>query len=530
MKGKILNMMVFFSVFLWVSGIGFSADAMEVHPLDFRVLDAEYSKTLDTIIVVSTTPTNAVHVYDPRSKTDISIDLPLTPTCVSVSLDGLYAAIGHDGWISYVNLTTFSVEKVISVSCDVLDIVLAGNGYVYAFPRRDQWERIRCININTEMESLHSGNYIYAGTLAKLHPNGKAIYGADNGLSPSDIEKYSIENGTAQYLYDSPYHGNYAMCGDLWISEDGFRIFTRCGNVFRSSDIREEDMVYNGSLSELDRIENLSHSLESNKVVVIPESSQFTEDNEDTEIQIYDYDFLAFENRTELPAFRVGSSTYPAHGRFVYHNDDGSEFYVIVQADNTAGLIYDYGIVTFGTEQNDSPIADAGGDKVVFDEVALDGGNSVDPDGTIESYEWVLKHTEDSQYDRTAEGVNPVVSNLAPGFYNVTLTVTDNEGLTGTDTMLVAAAGPCASWPPPPNVDLNLKHFSINSNKRSGRAITSMTAESTNLPELTLDNNDTVESRITIELFGAIDGGDLILSDVMKLKIRDLKNILIIQK
>jgi hypothetical protein len=133
MRGKLLNMMVFFSVFLWISGIECSAEEMEVHPLDFRVLEAEYSKTLGTLIMVSTTPTNAVHIYDPRSETDISVTLPLTPTCVSVSPDGLYAAIGHDAWISYVNLTTASVEKTISVSCDVLDIVLAGNGYMYAF-------------------------------------------------------------------------------------------------------------------------------------------------------------------------------------------------------------------------------------------------------------------------------------------------------------------------------------------------------------------------------------------------------------
>ena len=125
---------------------------------------------------------------------------------MSLSLDGIYATVGHDAWVSYINLSRVTLEKTFAVSTDVLDVVLAGNGYVYAFPRTDQWERIRCISIATEVETQSTGNFIYAGTLAKLHPDGDAIFGADNGLSPSDIEKFSIANGTAEYLYDSPYH------------------------------------------------------------------------------------------------------------------------------------------------------------------------------------------------------------------------------------------------------------------------------------------------------------------------------------
>jgi hypothetical protein len=318
------------------------------------------------------------------------------------------------------------------------------------------------------------------------------------------------------------------MCGDLWISEDGLRIFTRCGNVFRSSDVRAEDMVYNGALSELNGIENLSHSSESNKVVVIPEADRFSDGTEDTKIQIYDYDFLAFDNSTALPAFPVGDSAHPSHGRFVYHNGPGSEFYVVVQADDASGLLYDFGIVTFISRY--SPIADAGEDAIVLDQVVLDGSSSLDPDGTIESYEWILQHTADSQYDRTAEGVNPVVLNLEPGFYNVTLTVTDDEGLTGADTMLLAVAGACEGPLPYPATDLNLEKFKLKTNKKSGDTVTSMKAGITNLPELSLNNDDIVESRITIELFGALDGDDLVLSDTIELYVKDLKSSLSLQK
>jgi hypothetical protein len=93
------------------------------------------------------------------------------------------------------------------------------------------------------------------------------------------------------------------------------------------------------------------------------------------------------------------------------------------------------------------PIANAGADQAVFDSVTLDGSGSYDPDGQVVSYEWALIHREDQAYDRTASGITPTVPTLNPGFYDVILTVRDNDGLVDTDTMLLAAAGQCATFP-----------------------------------------------------------------------------------
>jgi hypothetical protein len=87
------------------------------------------------------------------------------------------------------------------------------------------------------------------------------------------------------------------------------------------------------------------------------------------------------------------------------------------------------------------PLANAGPDQVVINYVEIDGSASYDSDGSIVSWNWVLTHSTDQQYNITASG-EQIIVNPAPGFYNVVLTVTDDTGLTDTDSMTLAVAAP----------------------------------------------------------------------------------------
>lgn len=315
-------------------------------PLPFRVVDAEYSRALERIVMAGASP-NALYVYDPATGLYDTISLSPTPTSVSVGLSGDYAAVGHDGWVSYVDLSQTNPVEVFATTADVSDVVLADNGFIYAFPRIDQWETIRCIEIATGTETLSSGYSIRAGTRVKLHPDGTKIYGADNGSSPSDIERYDITGGTASVAYDSPYHGDYPVCGDLWISEDGLRIFTRCGRVFRSSDVQAEDMTYNGSLA-VSLITHLDHLAASSTVAVVPDGSSWGADpGADLQVELFDYDFLVSAGSLILPEYPVAATSYPSHGRFVFFRADATALSVIVQADDTSGILNDFAVVTF---------------------------------------------------------------------------------------------------------------------------------------------------------------------------------------
>ncbi|MBW1743775.1 MAG: PKD domain-containing protein, partial [Deltaproteobacteria bacterium] len=124
-------------------------------------------------------------------------------------------------------------------------------------------------------------------------------------------------------------------------------------------------------------------------------------------------------------------------------NWSGSETITFTATD--PGLLSDVDDAAFTVTAapNVPPVANAGDNRVVYNAVVLDASGSSDPDGTIVSYEWDIQHRDTPAYNRTATGANPLVSNLEHGFYFVILTVTDDEGATATDEMLLGANHQC---------------------------------------------------------------------------------------
>lgn len=320
------------------------------------VVDAEYAKATDLLVYAAADA--SLNIYHPDSKTLSTISLSYVPTCVSVSPDGTKAVVGHDAYVTYVDLMAESVLTTNDISCDALDIVLTDNGWTYVFPRRDQWTRIICLDVSTNnaMQTAHTGNYIYAGTKAKLHPSGKFVYGAGNGLSPSDIEKYDIQNGSASYLYDSPYHGDYDMGGNLWFEENGERLFTRAGTVFKTSETQSMDMIYNGKITFEENYRSIlwldQLDLRRELYLVIT-GNWYYDDPNVPYVYVYNSDNLTYKNKMRVEDFPVATdnsyAVYSASPYFVFANSNGAELYVITKAIGS-GLSHEWAIETMEIE------------------------------------------------------------------------------------------------------------------------------------------------------------------------------------
>jgi hypothetical protein len=109
--------------------------------------------------------------------------------------------------------------------------------------------------------------------------------------------------------------------------------------------------------------------------------------------------------------------------------------------------------LTLAEAENLPPVADAGSDQTLTDDdgdglewVALDGGASVDPEGTPVGYEWYEADT------LIAGGMAPTVS-LAVGVHTITLVVSDDRGATDSDDLRVTIVA--ANVPPIADAGVN---------------------------------------------------------------------------
>lgn len=314
--------------------------------LDYQVIDAEFSPGLNRIVAVVDAPP-ALLLLDPESRAVQSVPLPLAPNCVAAHPDSGFAAVGHNGYVTYVDLNAMAIIRTYALTADALDIVLPPNGWVYVFPQRDQWTNIRCINLSTGQES-NGGGLIYAGMRGRLHPSGDYIYGADNNLSPSDFYKFDVQPGVASLLWDSPYHGDYATGGDLWFSEDGVRLFGRSGDVFNSSSTRSLDMTYSGHLAGLFYAKWITHSSPAARIFAL--SADSYNGQAPPEIRVYGSEYLAFLGVMTLPPFLVpngqgGGTLYNSKGQYVFTNEAGTRLYTMVRAATGSGLAHDWAVV-----------------------------------------------------------------------------------------------------------------------------------------------------------------------------------------
>ncbi|MFH1726783.1 MAG: LamG-like jellyroll fold domain-containing protein [Elusimicrobiota bacterium] len=94
------------------------------------------------------------------------------------------------------------------------------------------------------------------------------------------------------------------------------------------------------------------------------------------------------------------------------------------------------------------------------DLVILDGSSSRAADGPIVSWDWVLTNRDPEGSDFTLAGERAATDSVDIGAYDVTLTVTDTDGLTGADAM-VLAVGAAGGGRPEPNTAFNVSQMKI---------------------------------------------------------------------
>ncbi len=129
----------------------------------------------------------------------------------------------------------------------------------------------------------------------------------------------------------------------------------------------------------------------------------------------------------------------------------GTYKFELTVSDNSGATGKDTMQVIVNAAGNIAPVANAGPDQSITlpTNVVILSGSGIDPDGTISSYSWA-KISGPTATITNANAASTPVTGLVLGTYKFELTVTDNNGATGKDTMQVIVT-PAANIAPTAN-------------------------------------------------------------------------------
>ena len=303
--------------------------SQEFGVLDRNVVDAVFAKHTNEIVFVSNAP-KSITKLNPITNQSSSLALNLVPLCLTISEDNKTAVIGCNAKIIVVDLENMVTKKVLLLDTKVSNISITTNNFAYTLSDGFNIDYLTVVNISTGAFKKNQ-QYIYSNSINKLHPNGRWLYLGSN----NNIQKFTIaENGESNYLYDSPYNGQYIIGGNLWFNSTGDRILT--GSVFlTTSENKDEDLKYAGSL-DLPKIEfytsriwSASYSNSNNKWY-LSLAGNYSDIKFLEKIYVYDSESFELDKTIDINTFLDENGNVTAtEPRFIFNDD--SNIYALVK-------------------------------------------------------------------------------------------------------------------------------------------------------------------------------------------------------
>lgn len=317
--------------------------------LDINILDAEFCAETNRLIVVSANP-NQLSILNPETKQMENIALNARPKCVSVIPDGSMAVVGHDGFVTFVDLANKVIDVEYEIYTDAYDIVLAENKWCY-ITSEIKWEKISSVNyFNGQI--YQTSNSLYGNYRLKKQPGSPYLYFGSMAATAYELGKVDISGGAALYLYTKYQLDNG---GNFWFSEDGNRIYTFIKAVYRTSEMQEDDIEYVGSIESSNNLYWAEHSSEADKIFTIDRGDWSTNYSAASKVDVYNPSTLKYQKNYPLEPFLIhsgieGGKLVDAEGRYIFANKPGTRLYVIVQANKESGLPFDWAVQNIEVE------------------------------------------------------------------------------------------------------------------------------------------------------------------------------------
>ena len=305
----------------------YDVDATLIHRLTEPVTDAEYSASSHRLVYLSGFD-GKLRILDLNDWSERTVALPELARRVGLSPDGTMAAVSHPNLASLVDLRSAARIDGQAFSADWGDIVLDHDKRAHLIPVRDQWESLHSIEFDADRSS--QVGLTHADTQLRMHPLRSWIYVASRGVSPSGFAKYDLTGFPTITESGAPYHGDYPIWGDIWISEDGGRLLTAGASSFHASADPDMDMTYAGGLPQRFPIQWADHSAERNEWAVV--TNDFENNHGDvSKLGFYTERHLnevSMRDLARIPTSHNGGGATSASR--IFHTQDGSQVILVL--------------------------------------------------------------------------------------------------------------------------------------------------------------------------------------------------------
>ncbi len=303
----------------------------------YPVIDAAYSRALDRVVIQSTT---SLHLLDPHTRSDSEIILPGPPSCLSVGPDGTHAIAGHlGGAVTYVDLAkqavvgTFWLTSPSAKSVPVYSVVLAGNGYAYAFVK--DASRASQDSSYSVPQSLFVIDIANGAVSATSEPDlTRGVVDSSGTTLFAMREGFPYGRGLIRYDVTMPAQPvktveqrNEYIGGTLWLSKNQARVYTALATTLKASDLSHDD-----AFATAGQLGSIDEGAPDGTIAALTGNDAADTKGGASELKTFDPVGLTLRGARRLLPVVTPEGVFVSQGRFVFRDAAGTRTFAILHA------------------------------------------------------------------------------------------------------------------------------------------------------------------------------------------------------
>ena len=301
--------------------------ALSIVPKEIR-----YSQSTDQL-VLTTDSENTLHIINPITGNDRTIDLLAQPKRLQLSPDGNLAAVLYGSVVDLIDVVAAKRIRSSLLNSVRSDVLLFNSGEAYLLGG-DQWSgtpgyiNARTGDVSTPSVNYAAGTYWGYGQFGLVADKLNSLVSISSGLSPSKLTKLTYDPSSPVNPISSsdwPYHGDYQGSIPIGFNAKQSLVFTESGLVAYTS-----SMKFAAQINVSQSLRSVSASADDTELLVV-QADYAQPDHYSEKYDVIDPTVLLVRSSESFPQIEGGKS----YGGAVFHTGQQRHVAVLRSGDAT---------------------------------------------------------------------------------------------------------------------------------------------------------------------------------------------------